>query len=94
MAYTLLRNVGMCFYAESWQHYSTNVVTGSRVQQLERQVDLQLPAHGREDELDPEGVGDDDPEKVARVAGLGQGRAGQVGLVADLQGRGSQNLGF
>ena len=52
--------------------------------QLERQVHLQLASHARQDDLDLDGVADDHAEEVVRVAGLGDRRAGQVRLVADL----------
>ena len=47
------------------------------VEQLEGQVDLELAAHPRQNQLDVDGVGDDGARQILEVAGVGPGRRGQ-----------------
>lgn len=63
--------------------------TWPRVKEFEGQVDFELSAHPRQDELDVDGVGDDGPGQVLQVAGVGpagggEGLAGAVSAQAQV----------
>ena len=53
--------------------------------QLEREIDLEVSAHSGQEDLDLDGVGDDDTQEVVGVPGFSDGRAGKVRFVTHLK---------
>ena len=59
--------------------------TWPRMNQLEREINFEVTAHSGQEDLDLDGVGDDDTQEVVGVAGLRDGRASQVRFVTYLR---------